>query len=76
MKFNTNEEITEKDSNEAIEEKQHFINDDKYFLLQQCQQSIYKATEVSPSIRKLVNELVTSENLEKIKMKLIDSLSK
>lgn len=57
------------------EEKQYFINDDKYQLLQQYQQFIYKATEVSPSVRKLVNELITKENLDKIKMKLIESLS-
>jgi hypothetical protein len=47
--------------------KPHFIDDEKFLQLRQCQQAIFTATEVSPSIRKLVNALITEENLQAIK---------
>ncbi len=67
------EETIEK--NEDIQLKQHFISDDNFQLLRQCQQSIYEATEVSPAIRKIVNELINTENLEKVKAKFIKNWS-
>lgn len=51
--------------------KQHFINDENFQLLKQYQQLIFEATEVSPAIRKIVNELISVENLEKIKEKFL-----
>jgi hypothetical protein len=53
------------------EAKQHFICDDKFQLLKQYQQLIFEATEVSPSIRKIVNEIITVENLNKVKDKYL-----
>lgn len=58
-------------SNEATEPKQHLITDEKFKLLRQCQQEIYLVTESSPSLRKLINELITEENLQKVKSKFI-----
>jgi hypothetical protein len=58
-------------SNESIDTKQHLITDEKFQLLRQCQQEIYTATEASPSIRKIINELITEENLQQIKTKFI-----
>ena len=58
-------------SNEATEPKQHLITDEKFQLLRQCQQEIYLVTESSPSLRKLINELITEENLQKVKSKFI-----
>jgi hypothetical protein len=58
-------------SNETTETKQHLINDEKFNLLKECQNAIYVATESSPSMRKIINELITEENLQKIKSKFI-----
>ncbi|MEO8402594.1 MAG: hypothetical protein ABI597_12545 [Gammaproteobacteria bacterium] len=64
--------------NEATEDepptkeiKQYFINEAQFQLLKQCQHEIYEQTEVSPAIRKIVNELISEENLQKIKSKYI-----
>ena len=62
------------DSNQENEVKQYFINDEKYQLLQQCKNAIYEATELTPSVRKLVNEVITMENLNKIRDKYIKTL--
>lgn len=59
------------ENNESIDTKQHFISDGKFSLLRQCQKEIFEATETSPSIRKIVNELINSESLEKLKSKYI-----
>jgi hypothetical protein len=58
-------------SNKNNEEKQHFITDQNFNLLKECQLEIYKATDLTPSMRKIVNELITEENLRKVKSKLI-----
>lgn len=62
---------TTKISNEITETKQHLITDEKFNLLKECQNAIYVATESSPSMRKIINELITEENLQKIKVKFI-----
>lgn len=51
--------------------KQHFISDENFQLLKQYQQLIFEATEVSPAIRKIVNDLISVENLEKVKEKFL-----
>lgn len=51
--------------------KQYLIDGDKFLLLKQCQQQISKLTEFSPTLRKLVNKLITVENLEKVKMEIM-----
>ena len=58
-------------SSEIPEVKQHLITEEKFQLLRQCQQAIFTETESSPSIRKIINELITDENLQKIKSKFI-----
>ena len=60
------------DHNNLPESKQQLINKEKYELLQKSQQVIYKATESSPSIRKIVNELINEENLQLIQSKFIE----
>jgi hypothetical protein len=62
---------TTQSSKETTETKQHLINDEKYNLLKECQNAIYVATESSPSMRKIINELIMEENLQKIKSKFI-----
>jgi hypothetical protein len=56
-------------------EQKFFINEDNFQRLRQLQQDIFEATGVSPSVRKLVNLLITEENLCQIKMKLISQFS-
>jgi hypothetical protein len=56
------------------EAKQYFITDENFLLLKQCQNTIFEKTEVSPAIRKIVNELISVENLEKVKSKFIGML--
>ncbi|MDF2868288.1 MAG: hypothetical protein K0S11_1758 [Gammaproteobacteria bacterium] len=53
------------------EEKQHLINEENFQRLRQLQQDIYKATELSPSVRKLINLLITEENLQQLKSFLL-----
>ena len=53
-------------SNEPTEKK-HFILDEKFQLLKQCQKEIFTETEISPSIRKIVNDLINEVNLKTIK---------
>lgn len=57
--------------NNDAESKQYLINNDKFQLLKQCQKEIFSETESSPSIRKILNELITEENLNLIKSKFI-----
>jgi hypothetical protein len=59
---------------ESIINKQHFISEEKFLLLKHCQQEIFDATAVSPSIRRLVNELICTDNLQRVKNKFLESL--
>ena len=70
-----NESEKENTSQVVNEKRQYFINDEKFQLLRQYQQEIFEVTEVSPALRKLVNELISVENLEKVKTKFINQWS-
>ncbi len=52
-------------------QKQYLINEDKFQKLKQIQKEIFINTDLSPSIRKIINELITEENLEHIKLKFV-----
>lgn len=52
--------------------KQFFITEENFQQLRQIQQEIFTVTEISPSIRKLVNLLITEENITPLKTKLIE----
>ncbi len=73
MQYQADEDVQE--VSEAVEKK-HFINEDKYQLLKQHQNDVFKEVEVSLSVRKMVNELITEENLEKVKSKFVAVLGK
>jgi sulfur relay (sulfurtransferase) DsrC/TusE family protein len=66
-----NAAVEEKLVNQNSETKQYFISDEKFELLKQYQQAIFEATETSPALRKIVNALITVENLEKVKANFI-----
>jgi hypothetical protein len=57
--------------NKAVSTKQYLINEDKFQQLKQFQQAVFKITEFSPSLRKIINELITEENLENMKNKFV-----
>lgn len=55
----------------ATNAKQHLISEEKFHKLKQFQRDVFEITEFSPSMRKIINELITEENLENIKAKFI-----
>lgn len=60
-----NNQLTEAGSN-------HFIEDQHYEAIKQLQTEIYNATQVKPSIRKLVNYIIGDMNIDKIRQTLTD----
>ncbi len=58
--------------NTIEKEKQYFITEENFQRLQKIQGEIYQKTEVSASVRKLVNSLITEENLTQVKDKMIE----
>ena len=60
--------IIEEQSNES---KKYMISNEKFLLIKQYQQAISEITDASPTLRKIVNELITIENLEIVKEKLV-----
>lgn len=63
-----------KSSNSSINQdnkSQHIIDDINFQKLLNIKNEVYQATEVSPTIRKLVNLIIEHANLENIRDKLI-----
>lgn len=56
---------------QATETTNHFLTNENFNLLRKLQSEIFKTIELAPSIKKLVNLLITEENLDKIKIKFI-----
>jgi len=68
---NNNEENDKSQKTQTSEPTQHFLTNENFNLLRKLQSEIFKTIELAPSIKKLVNLLITEENLEAIKMKFI-----
>ena len=47
-------------------EKKYFMTDESFALLTEAQSRIKEATEVTPTLRKLNNMLITPESVEKL----------
>ena len=62
-------------TNKEESAKQRLISDEKFKLLKYYQHNIFKITEISPSLRKIINELITEDNLQVIQAKLVTALS-
>jgi chromosome segregation ATPase len=71
---NDNNEIN-KSTDGEVTEKQYFISSEKFKLILKYQDEIFKATEVSPSIRKMVNDLINDKNLGEIKDIIIRNIN-
>ena len=69
------DESTEETIENNIREHKQFINEENFKLLKNCQHEVYEVTELSPSMRKIVNELINVENVNKVKNKLIEKWS-
>jgi hypothetical protein len=54
------------------EQKSTYLTEDKFKLIKQCQKDIFEAIQISLSIKKIIHELITEENTEKIKNKFIN----
>ena len=67
----------ENQSNNGTDKKtpRYILSDQSYELLRETQEKVFAATEITPSVRKLVNLMITPENLAKIADQLINSLS-
>jgi hypothetical protein len=70
---NDKTEDDKKHNNDATDTKQFLINNEKFQLLIEFQKEVYEKTEITPSRRKIINELITEENLNKIKSKFIEN---
>ena len=75
---NENNENNEKnESNEINEEglkNKFFLTDASFDLLCKAQQRIREVTELSPSLRKMINELVNPDTVNKLIERMIEAL--
>jgi hypothetical protein len=59
-----------KERNSYPDQSKHFLTDENFTKLKQLQYEIYNQYEVSLPIRKLVNSLITEENLYQLKLSI------
>lgn len=57
--------------NESTEERKQLFTEENYQLIRKIQQEVFEVTDVSPSVRKILNELINRDQLEEIKNRLI-----
>lgn len=68
---NSNNDEEQNVKTKSSETTQHFLTDENFNSLRKLQSEIFKTIELAPSIKKLVNLLITEENLTKIKVQFI-----
>ena len=71
---NDNDNKTAVENDTLTSEKKYFLSDASYALLREAQAKIREATEMIPSFRKIINELVNPEAVEKLTQRYIDQL--
>ncbi len=59
-------------NNNNQEIKSNYIKQEQYEKIKQCQESIFEATQISLSVKRIINELITEDNLQNIKDKFIN----
>ena len=76
---NQSEQIISNQSNsnhynkeDGNEDKKKLFSDEKFQKLMQVKQEIFLATDVSTSLRKIIDKLITDQHLEEIKNQLIE----
>jgi hypothetical protein len=55
----------------SVTNEKRFFTEPNFQRLKNLQQEIHNLLEMSPSIRKIINLLITNENLEKVKLQLL-----
>ena len=63
------------ESNESGHKNKFFLTDESFDLLRKAQQRISEVTELTPSLRKMINELVNPETVEKLIERMIETLN-
>ena len=69
-------DIKPNSDNSSTEKKvtRYILSDESFALLRESQEEIFIATGVTPSIRMLVNSVISQENVAQITQRLIESL--
>ncbi len=75
MNTDNNDKAASKADNENVKPSKYLLNDEVYKLLRSAQEEIRELTDITPSIRKLINELVTENNVDKVKERLIKTFN-
>ena len=57
------------------QERKFMLTDESFQLLRKAQQKIGEATELMPSMRKLVNALITEEGVDELSQQFIQEMS-
>ena len=60
-------------SSESAEFKNRLVSEANFELLRQCQKQIYEATEMTPSLRKIVNLVITEEAIQRVAKAMIQT---
>lgn len=61
----------EKEPIQIDEQRRFLLSEKSYSLINDAQRKIMEATEIKPSVRKIVNEIITPEIVETIIQKFI-----
>jgi arginyl-tRNA--protein-N-Asp/Glu arginylyltransferase len=61
-------------SNKEERSKKSFLSEENYQLLKQYQQRVSEVTGFSPDVKKIVNDLITVENMDRVIAKYIKKL--
>ena len=69
---NVNKNNSDTNKNKTV--VKYILSNRSYQLLREVQQEIFEEVEATPSIRKLVNLLITEDNIYKVKQLLIEQL--
>lgn len=69
-------EVNSKPPNDINEVKQHLISDQNFQQLKNLQSELFQLTEVSPSIRKIINEVINESSLQRFKESFLANWSK
>ena len=73
-KISTNNEKSEQNKKET-KTNRYLLTDESFERLRKAQQKVQEETELTPSLRKLINRLVTAEAVDKATKSLITELS-
>ncbi|MCD6047037.1 MAG: hypothetical protein K0S08_684 [Gammaproteobacteria bacterium] len=59
---------------EPSEFKNRLVSEENFELLRNAQKKIFEATEVTPSLRKIVNMVINRETIERVTNQIIQTL--